>query len=111
MGGYSVGEPTYMYRFALGGANQLNGYLDNRFRGREYYMQQTELRFPIWKLFSGVGSLGFGDITDTKFTNPKLAYGIGLRIGLPPDWVNKIRIDFAFGRDQAGIFANFGQTF
>ncbi len=111
MGGYSLGEPSYMYRYALGGANQMNGYGDNRFRGKQYYLQQTELRFPIWKLFSGATSLGFGDATDTKFTNPKLCYGIGLRIGLPPDWVSKIRIDVGFGRDGSGIFANFGQTF
>lgn len=111
MGGYSVGHPSYLYRFHLGGANQLTGYLENRFRGDKYYLQQTELRFPIWKLFSGAALLGFGDATDNSFTNAKMAYGIGLRIGLPPDWVSKIRIDFAIGRDQQGIFANFGEKF
>ncbi len=111
MGGMSLGNPSYMYRYTLGGADQLKGYLDNRFRGKKYYLQQTELRFPIWKLFSGAATLGFGDITDTSFTNPKLSYGIGLRIGLPPDWVSKVRIDVAWGRDQYGFFVNFGQTF
>lgn len=111
MGGYSIGHPTYMYRYALGGANQLHGYLDNRFRGEKYYLQQSELRFPIIKPVGGVLLLGFGDTTDTEFTNPKLSYGFGIRIGLPPDWISKLRIDFDFGRDQSTISANFGQTF
>lgn len=110
-GGYSWGEPSYMFKFRLGGADMLQGYLENRFRGRKFYLQQTELRFPIWKLFSGAALLGFGDATDGSFTNPKMAYGLGLRIGLPPDYVSKIRIDFGFGKDESGFFANFGHTF
>lgn len=111
MGGYSIGEPTYSFRYHIGGANQLSGYLENRFRGKKYYLQQTELRFPIWQFIGGAASLAFGDATDTNFTNAKMSYGIGLRIGLPPDWINKIRIDFAFGRDEQGVFANYGHTF
>lgn len=110
-GGYSLGQPSYMYRYRLGGANDLRGYLVNRFRGEQYYLQQTELRIPIWKFIGGATYVGFGDVADQKFTNPKLAYGAGIRIGLPPDWVSKIRLDVGFGRDESGIFAEFGQTF
>ena len=111
MAGYTIGDPTYEFEYRLGGAGRLRGYLDNRFRGKKYYLQQTELRFPIWKLFSGAAFLGFGDATNGNFTNPKLAYGLGLRIGLPPDWISRVRIDWGFGRDQNGIFADFGHTF
>lgn len=111
MGGTTFGAPSYMYNYRLGGADAMRGYLENRFRGKKYYMQQTELRFPIVQPFSAAAFLGFGDATDSQFTNPKIAYGMGLRIGLPPDYVNKIRIDVGFGRDQYGVFADFGQTF
>ncbi len=110
-GGLSIGEPSYMYRFKLGGANELRGYLANRFRGDKYYLQQTELRFPIYGPVGGATFLGFGDATDTEFTNPKMAYGFGLRVGLPPDFVSQIRLDVGVGRDEWGFFANFGQTF
>lgn len=111
--GTTFGEPTFAYEYKLGGANKLRGYLENRFRGRAYYLQQTELRFPIWKLFSGAAFLGFGNTAERGggFADAKMTYGIGLRIGLPPDWISKIRIDYGVGQDQGGIFANFGHTF
>lgn len=111
MGGYTFGTPTYNFKFRLGGANELPGYFDNRFRGSKYYMQQTEVRIPVWGMLGLALFLGFGDATDDSFTNAKMAYGGGLRIGLPPDYVSKIRIDCGFGRDQWGVFANFGVPF
>jgi hypothetical protein len=111
MSGMSFGKPNYIYKYRLGGSGTMRGYLENRFRGEKYYAQQTELRFPIWKFLSGGAFLGFGDATDSAFTNAKMAYGGGLRIGLPPDYVSKIRIDAGFGRDSQGIYADFGQAF
>ncbi len=111
MGGHSFGEPSYMYRYRLGGSDLLRGYQDNRFRGKRYYLQQTELRIPIWKMISGASFISFGDATDSAFQNPRMAYGAGIRIGLPPDWVSKLRLDFAWGHDQFGVFADYGQAF
>jgi outer membrane protein assembly factor BamA len=111
MGGISDGDVPFVYRYRFGGAEKMRGYLENRFRGSRYYLQQTELRVPIWRMIGGALSLGFGDISDREFTNPKMCYGIGVRIGLPPDWVNQVRVDVGFARDQMGIFAEFGQTF
>ena len=110
-GGISDGDVPFTYRYRFGGAGKMRGYLENRFRGSRYYLQQTELRVPIWRMIGGALSLGFGDISDREFTNPKMSYGFGLRIGLPPDWVSQIRIDIGFARDQMGVFAEFGQTF
>ncbi len=111
LGGMSFQQPSYIYKYRLGGSGTMRGYLDNRFRGSKYYTQQTELRFPIFKLLSGAAFMGFGDATDDTFTNPKLAYGGGIRIGIPPDYVSKIRIDMGFTRDSQGIYADFGQAF
>lgn len=114
-GGISFGEPSYMFMYQLGGTHRLRGYHENRFRGKAYYLQQTELRFPLWKLFSGAAYVGFGDTsefgTSDKAAVAKMSYGIGLRIGLPPDYISKIRIDYGVGQDQRGIFADFGHTF
>ncbi len=109
--GTSIGTPTYLFKYRLGGTDNLRGYQDNRFRGKEYYLQQTELRMPFFKWLDVVPFLGFGDATDSQFTQAKMAYGAGLRIGLPPDYINRIRIDYGVGRDESGIFVDFGQTF
>lgn len=109
--GITFGDPTYLFKYRLGGTDTLRGYQDNRFRGKKYYLQQTELRMPLWKFLDIVPFIGFGDATDTEFTQAKMAYGIGARIGLPPDYISKIRIDFGVGRDESGIFVDFGQTF
>lgn len=110
-GGISFGTPSYIWKYRLGGADYLRGYLDNRFRGQKYYLQQTELRLPLFDFLEAVGFIGFGDASDGDFTSAKMAYGIGARIGLPPDFINKIRIDFGVGRDQSGVFIDFGQAF
>ncbi len=110
-GGMTLGTPTYMFKYRLGGANTLRGYLDNRFRGSKYYLQQTELRFPILRPVSGVAFIGFGDVTDGDFGDAKVSRGVGLRVGIPPDYVSAIRLDFGFAKDQWGFFANFGQVF
>lgn len=110
-GGITFGDPTYAFRYRLGGSTSLRGYLDNRFRGKKFYLQQNELRFPIWKMFNGAFFVSFGDTTDSDFTAPKVSYGVGIRLGLPPDWVTKARIDIGWGKDQSGVFVDFGYPF
>lgn len=110
-GGASLGDPTYMFRYSLGGADRLIGFFENRFRGKFYYLQQTELRFPIWWIFQGGLFLNLGDVTDSDLHTPRVSYGAGLRIGLPPDFIEKARIDVGFTADQVGLFIDFGYPF
>lgn len=112
-GGMTLGEPTYLTSFRLGGTYRLRGFFDNRFRGNKFYVQQSELRFPIIGAFSGATFIEFGEVTQTgvSFGNPALSYGFGLRIGLPPDQLAKIRLDVGFSRDQSGVFLDFGHAF
>lgn len=113
-GGQVFGDPTYLNQFRLGGTDQLRGYYYGRFRGSNYYLEQTELRFPIYKRVGGALFGEFGEVTareKDKFTRAHVSYGGGLRIGLPPDNVAKIRIDYAIGRDQRGLFVDFGHAF
>ncbi|MGZ3653201.1 MAG: hypothetical protein ACXWSC_18665, partial [Bdellovibrionota bacterium] len=83
----------------------------NRFRGSKYYVEQNELRFPIFRIVSGTAFLEFGEATNTDFTRPHRGYGGGLLIGIPPDNVSKIRIDYALSIDQKGITVDFGHAF
>jgi outer membrane protein assembly factor BamA len=106
-----MNQPTYLSQFRLGGTDRLRGYLENRFRGRMFYLQQTELRYPIWRMISFAGFLEFGEATSTNFAIPARSQGIGLRIGLPPNFVTQLRLDLAFAKDQRGVFFDFGHAF
>lgn len=113
-GGQIFGRPTWLNEFRLGGTDRLRGYYYGRFRGSSYYLEQTELRFPILGRVSGVAFGEFGEVTAREkdpFTRAHVSYGGGLRIGLPPDNVAKMRIDYAIGRDQRGVFVDFGHAF
>jgi outer membrane protein assembly factor BamA len=110
-GGVIFGEAPYLSQFRLGGTDRLRGFFYDRFRGSKYYVQQNELRFPILSPFSGATFLEFGEVTEKHFNRAHVSYGLGLRIGIPPDEVSKFRIDYAMSADQKGIFVDFGHAF
>lgn len=110
-GGLILGTPTYLYEHRLGGTDRLRGFFYDRFRGDKYYVQQSELRFPLYKFISGAVFLEFGEVTEQRFDKAQLSYGGGLRIGLPPDGIEKIRIDYGVSFDQRGVSVDFGHAF
>jgi len=112
--GYSTGNPSYSYRYTLGGASDLRGYQGNRLRGSQYYLAQLEGRFVLLKWLSVVGFGGGGDTGDRSvedFKHAKATYGAGIRIGLPPDFVAKARIDFGIAQDEQNFYISFNEAF
>ena len=111
-GGVSFGEPGYAERYALGGTELMRGFQDNRFRGKQFYCLQEELRFPIWREIGMALSGDLGDAGDGKLEHPRASAQAGLRIGLPPSYGMKARLDFGFsdGGDHS-MALQFGQTF
>ena len=113
--GLSIGEHSYTTNFAIGGDEILRGYYDNRFRGHYYAALGTELRFPIWFFISGVAfaetGMVFLDDVEPQWEDVAVVGGGGLRFGLPPDFLIKLRFDVGFGRDQWGLFFAFDEAF
>ncbi len=107
--GWSFGSPDYMYRYSLGGSYTLRGYYNNRFRGDRYYAAQAELRFPLYKRFSGVAFVDAGDVADDGFRKPKWTWGGGLRFALSENI--KLRLDYGIAKDQRGVFFTFSEAF
>jgi outer membrane protein assembly factor BamA len=111
----SWGEPSYQYRYFLGGPYALRGYFTNRFRGDKVYAAQVEGRRDITRLWGSTVSLAafleIGEATDNWFGDPKASYGGGLRFTLPPDHVAKVRLDFAWADDQQSVYFIFGEAF
>lgn len=113
--GVSLGEHSYTTNFAIGGDEILRGYYDNRFRGHHYTAFGTEVRFPIWFFISGVAfaetGMVFLDDLDPQWEDIAVVGGGGLRFGLPPGFLIKLRFDVGFGHDQWGLFFAFDEAF
>ena len=109
--GGSWGKPSYKFRYTLGGPYALKGYFTNRFRGDKFYLLQGEARKGLLANFSGVAFVEVGEVTDDWFNEHETSFGVGLRASLPPGHVAKIRLDFAWARDQHSIYFIFGETF
>lgn len=97
---------------SLGGANQLRGYVNERFVGDQKWVSQLEWRFPLYRWVSGVTFVEYGQIAQDDQWQDKTSTGLGLRFGLPPDGAMTVRVDMGFS--QAGVselFVNFNHAY
>lgn len=114
-GAASFGDRSYLTNYRLGGLFRLRGYRSNRFRGHQYLLGSSELRFPIYSFISGAvfGETGYMWVNGGRNDPSDIARsgGFGLRFGLPPDRRVKLRFDVGFAPDQWGIFFAFNEAF
>jgi hypothetical protein len=111
-GGASLGDPSYAERFSLGGTDELRGFQDNRFRGRQYYCLQEELRAPLYRQLSAAAGLDLGDAADDALGAPRRSVQAGLRLGLPPSYGMKARVDMGFADSgERSLAVQFGESF
>lgn len=116
MGGYSSGEVAYSELFSLGGANNLRGFEDDQFKGKNMYAATLEYRFPIVKKVEGVVFVDAGNawgIDRMRLPwyndNNKLHWGAGVGIRLQTP-IGPIRLDYAHG-DKNKFHFSFGGQF
>jgi hypothetical protein len=109
--GVSAGEPTYLYRYRLGGTEMLRGYQDNRFRGKDFYVLQEELRLHVWRMVSLNASADLGNASDQGFEAPHLSGQVGLRLGIPPSYGMKARLELGYAPDNRSLALQFGEVF
>ncbi len=110
----SAGDVAYATDYGLGGGDLLRGYYSNRFRGQHFVAGSAEVRFPLVLALSGVVFADLGRVwLDDSVSDRQLATsaGFGLRYGLPPDRLVRLRFDAGFGRDQWGLFFKFNEAF
>ncbi len=91
----------------------MRGYQYNRFVGEQYYLAQIESRFIALRWLSFVVHTGLGDaarIALSDFTRPKHVWGFGMRIGLPPNFVAKVRFEFALSPDEKNFYLAFNEA-
>ena len=123
MFGASFGDLPLFESFAVGGANTLRGYEDDRFRGEDLVLLNVEYRRGISDKLSVVGFVdvgsafggdfptvvpGFSVPADDDSFDAHVGVGVGLRVVTP---IGPIRLDFGFGDDGSQAHFSFGHMF
>ncbi|MBC7538746.1 MAG: BamA/TamA family outer membrane protein [Bacteriovorax sp.] len=108
----TLGTPSYLYTYRLGGANYMRGYEANRFIGNQFAVVQLEDRFKIYKEYlSGTISYEVGSVTSKLYDKRRSCKGVGLRVAMPPDWRDKLSVNFSYGDDQSNVEMEFNENF
>ncbi len=111
----TAGNPPFNQLSLLGGTKRMRGYLEGRFRDKQYITSQIEYRFPLfWRLgmtaFVTTGNVG--PTVDDLFSDQwSYTYGLGLRIMLDTKARVNLRIDAGFGKETSGFYLTFGEAF
>jgi outer membrane protein assembly factor BamA len=110
--GNTWGDPSYSYRQSLGGTMFLRGYKSNRFRGKRFYVAQTEARVHVWKWFGVDTGFDAGDVTDDHFNaTPLWSYQAGFRTTLLSQFGLVLRVDWGWAKDSHNFFFNTFEPF
>lgn len=109
------GEVPFRMLSTLGGGRFLRGYYNGRFRDKNMFVLQHELRMPIYKrlgiaAFGGIGSVS-KNINDFYKNTIHYNYGVGLRIKINKKENTNLRIDYGLTRDSQGIYVLFAEAF
>ena len=101
VGSSLISRISYSMKYSLGGDEVLRGFSENRFLGDRIHFSQAEIRapLPIWSQFlSGVLFAEYGGLGGHKEDLKDFEWnvGTGLRLGMPPDYKMKLRMDFGF---------------
>lgn len=100
----------------IGGNNTLRGLPQDRYLSASTIIINNEIRFPIWKRLGGIAGLDVGSTgatTDYDFWSQQLSgWIINPVLGLRYYMDNFIvRFDVGFGKENTGIYFNFGHIF
>lgn len=97
------------------GNDDLRGYSNGKFRAKQVYDLQTELR---WNFYKKWGMVAFGgvavatdDFSGTNYSGLLPGVGVGLRFKAVPSKNINIGIDVAKGVDDWGVYFRIGEAF
>lgn len=112
----NIGQISIRELAMIGGANNLRGYYQGRYRDNNMYSFILEYRVPIVKDFALVGFAGCGNVYNEKFdvfeTPLKYSFGGGARYSvLSKDQLN-LRLDCGFAdKNNFGIYLTVAECF
>ena len=100
----------------LGGAGNMRGFYQGRFRDNNMTTLIAEYRVPVWKRFSAVVFGGIGNvylkINELVTSAPKHSFGGGIRFAVLPKEKLNIRIDYGYyNQSNKGFYFTVGECF
>lgn len=112
----ATGETPFYKLPALGGASNLRGYFNGRYRDNFMGMMQLEYRQYIWGRLGIVAFAGAGNVSESmieyKVDNLKYSFGGGLRLLFNKEQKVNLRMDIGFGNDgNRGIYFGIQEAF
>lgn len=102
----TISDVSYLLQLPIGGNNTVRGLPQDRYLSTSTSLINSELRFPIWWRFGGIAGIDAGNSKTTPYwiINPV----IGLRFFMD-NFI--VRFDAGFGKENTGIYFNFGHIF
>jgi hypothetical protein len=113
----TTGDVPFIEYAKLGGKYIMRGYVEGRYRDKQYIELQAEYRAKIIGRFGGTLFAGTGNvmpnISEFDFGALKAAVGFGLRFNINRKDPANVRIDFGYGfeKDAKGVYITFGEAF
>ena len=113
---HTTGDPPFQQLAILGGQQLLRGYYEGRFRDRDLWALQAELRAGHWKRMGLVAFVGAGDVahrfSELRLDEVQASYGLGLRWQLSASEGMQIRADLGFNDEGgSGFYLAFLEAF
>ena len=104
--------PFYLME-TLGGAKDVRGFREYRFRDTRNFLVSAEYRWEIWNytdfsFFFDAGKV-FNDASDFNFDKMHTGYGFGMRIHAPPNFL--LRFDLAHSTEGLRFHVSGGPSF
>jgi len=113
-GDIAAGDVPFQGENVLGG-DDLRGYSQGKYRARQVYAIQAELRQNLYKKFGMIAFLGVGSAVDAIGDIPNSlllpSAGVGLRYMMIAKEKINVGIDVGVGRDDWSLTFRIGETF
>jgi len=110
----SNGTPFFDLPY-IGSSNRARGIADRRYLNYDILSLQSEIRFPLYKRFSGITFLTSNLVSDElgiAFDHKvRWSYGIGFRFLLDPKEGARLRLDVASGGDGINFYITLNEAF
>ncbi len=112
---FSDGDAPVTALPKLGGSNVLRGIFEGRFMDRHQIVVQGEYRIPFWTFFGIHAFGGVGEVArnadDFRFSGLKYSVGGGLRATISLREHINLRLDFARGSGDFGVYFRILEAF
>ena len=113
---YNFRETPIRELAMIGGAYNLRGFYQGRFRDLKMTTFISELRFPVYKkisacIFNGAGYV-YNTLSNLNFNKLKISCGAGIRYSIRKDEKYNIRVDYGFAdKYNKGLYFTLGECF